>query len=105
VLGLPFPGGPPIDKAGATADIMTIAVDPRQQGHGIGRRLLDHLTGEARAAGADALLLEVRADNEAAQNLYRRAGFEHIQTRRNYYRPDNVDAHIMRVVLKDARNE
>lgn len=94
-----------IDKAGATADIMTIAVDPQQQGHGIGRRLLDRLTGEARAAGADALLLEVRADNEAAQNLYRRAGFEHIQTRRNYYRPDNVDAHIMRVVLKDARNE
>lgn len=93
-----------IDCAGATADIMTIAVDPEQQGHGLGRRLLTQLTDEARGAGADALLLEVRADNEPARNLYLRAGFEHIQTRRNYYRPDNVDAHILRKKLtKEVR--
>jgi ribosomal-protein-alanine N-acetyltransferase len=91
-----------IDSAGATADVMTIAVDPAQQGRGIGRRLLDHLTGQARATGAEALLLEVRADNATAQKLYLAAGFEHIQTRRNYYRPDNVDAHIMRANLKEV---
>lgn len=88
-----------IDCAGSTADIMTIAVTPGRQGHGIGRILLDHLTAQARRSGAEALLLEVRADNEPARNLYLRAGFEHIQTRRGYYRPGNVDAHIMRAHL------
>jgi len=89
-----------VDCAGSTADVMTIAVAPDQQGHGLGRRLLERLTRDAREAGAEALLLEVRADNDSARNLYLRAGFEHIQTRRNYYRPDNVDAHIMRAALQ-----
>lgn len=94
-----------VDCAGATADVMTIAVDPGRQGHGLGRRLLERLTAEARGSGAEALLLEVRADNEAARNLYLRAGFEHIRTRRNYYRPDNVDAHIMRANLEVTSND
>ncbi|RNI22243.1 ribosomal protein S18-alanine N-acetyltransferase [Flexivirga caeni] len=89
-----------IDCAGATADVMTIGVDPAAQGAGVGRALLAHLLRQAREAGAEALLLEVRADNDRARNLYLRAGFEHIQTRRNYYRPDNVDAHILRADLK-----
>lgn len=89
-----------IDCAGNTADIMTIAVAPGQQGHGLGRTLLDRLTTQARDSGAEALLLEVRADNEPARNLYLRAGFEHIQTRRGYYRPGNVDAHVMRAHLE-----
>ena len=91
--------------AGATADVLTIAVDPGRQGHGLGRRLLERLTAEARGSGAEALLLEVRADNEPARNLYLRAGFEHIRTRRNYYRPDNVDAHIMRANLEVISND
>lgn len=89
-----------IDCAGATADVMTIALDPGRRGRGLGRRLLDRLTDQARDSGAEALLLEVRADNVRAQNLYLRAGFEHIRTRRNYYRPDNVDALIMRANLE-----
>lgn len=91
-----------IDCAGATADIMTIAVAPGQQGRGLGRTLLDWLMDQARESGAEALLLEVRADNEVARNLYARAGFEHIQTRRGYYHPGNIDAHVMRAHLKDA---
>lgn len=91
-----------IDCAGSTADVMTIAVAPGEQGNGVGRTLLDHLTTQARRSGAEALLLEVRADNEPARNLYLRAGFEHIRTRRGYYRPDNVDAHIMRAHLEEA---
>lgn len=89
-----------IDCAGSTADVMTIAVVPAQQGHGVGRALLERLTAQARESGADALLLEVRADNMPAQNLYLRAGFEHIQTRRGYYQPGNVDAHVMRAHLR-----
>lgn len=93
-----------IDCAGPTADVMTIAVAPGRQGHGLGRSLLDRLRTQARESGAEALLLEVRADNEAARNLYLRSGFEHIRTRRGYYRPDNVDAHIMRAHLVGDRS-
>ena len=39
-------------------------------------------TGAARS-----VLLEVRADNEAAQRLYRRRGFAEIGRRRGYYQP------------------
>lgn len=85
-----------IDCAGSTADVMTIAVAPGQQGRGLGRTLLHRLRTQARESGAEALLLEVRADNKPARNLYLRTGFEHIRTRRGYYHPGNVDAHIMR---------
>jgi ribosomal-protein-alanine acetyltransferase len=93
-----------IDCAGATADVMTIAVAPGQQGRGLGRTLLDRLMTQARESGAEALLLEVRADNERARNLYARAGFEHIQTRRGYYQPGNVDAYVMRAHLVGEHN-
>lgn len=91
-----------LDCAGATADIMTIAVAPGQQGRGLGRTLLDRLMTQARESGAEAILLEVRADNEIARNLYARAGFENIRTRRGYYQPGNVDAHILRAHLEDS---
>ncbi|WP_265448041.1 ribosomal protein S18-alanine N-acetyltransferase [Flexivirga meconopsidis] len=88
-----------VDCAGQTADVMTVGVAPAAQGSGLGRRLLDWMTDEATASGAEALLLEVRADNERARNLYLRAGFEQLQTRRGYYQPGNVDAHVMRIHL------
>ena len=44
------------------------------------------------------MLLEVRADNPRAQQLYHRYGFEQIHVRRRYYR-DGVDALIMRLRL------
>ena len=42
------------------------------------------------------VLLEVRADNEAAQRLYRRRGFTEIGRRRGYYQPSGADAVVMR---------
>ncbi len=59
------------------------------------RRLL----AEARRRGASEVLLEVRADNPGAQQLYRSLGFERIATRPHYYQPDDVDALIMRLEL------
>jgi [ribosomal protein S18]-alanine N-acetyltransferase len=46
------------------------------------------------------VLLEVRADNDAAIRLYERHGFERIAVRRRYYQPGDVDAHIMRRRLR-----
>ena len=85
-----------IDVSGDVADLMTIATVPEAQGRGLGRRLLDELVRRAERSGADALLLEVRADNEAAKRLYGTSGFEVISVRRRYYQPGDIDALVMR---------
>ena len=85
-----------IDVSGDVADLMTIATVPEAQGHGLGRRLLDELVRRAERGGAEALLLEVRADNEAAKRLYASSGFEVISVRRRYYQPGAIDALVMR---------
>ncbi len=81
-----------------TADIQTIGVLPRFEGQGIGRAMLTELLDEARRRGAETVMLEVRADNPRAQQLYTRFGFARIHTRKRYYR-DGVDAWVMRLVL------
>ncbi|MHA7275191.1 ribosomal protein S18-alanine N-acetyltransferase [Arthrobacter sp. HLT1-21] len=81
-----------------TADIQTIGVLPECEGKGIGTAMLTELLAEARNRGATEVLLEVRADNPRAQKLYTLTGFEHIHTRRKYYR-DGVDAWVMRLIL------
>ena len=81
-----------------TADVQTIAIAPHHEGKGYGRALLDFLTREARARGAEQILLEVRADNPRAQDLYQRNGYQQIHVRRGYYN-DGVDAIIMRKEL------
>jgi ribosomal-protein-alanine N-acetyltransferase len=83
------------------ADVQTIAVVPEQEGRGIGSALLTELIRESRLRRAEDVLLEVRADNPRAQQLYRRYGFEQIHVRPRYYR-DGVDALIMRLRLDTA---
>lgn len=83
------------------ADVQTIAVVPEAEGRGIGSTLLATLIAEARQRGAADVLLEVRADNPRAQQLYLRFGFEQIHVRPRYYR-DGVDALIMRLQLGAA---
>lgn len=91
-----------LDLGGEVADIMTIAVAPRAQGRGVGGRLLAELVERAARDGAEYLMLEVRDDNAPARALYERAGFELLTTRRRYYQPGGVDAHILRRTLKGA---
>ena len=78
-------------------DIQTIAVSPDMRGQGIGRSLLVALISEARDRGATRIFLEVRADNDPAQALYRNLGFIPIGVRKGYYQPDGVDAVSMRL--------
>jgi [ribosomal protein S18]-alanine N-acetyltransferase len=80
-----------------TADVQTLAVAVEWQGAGVGALLLTALLDEARRRGAGEVLLEVRADNEAAARLYGRFGFERIGVRRGYYQPGGVDAIVMRL--------
>jgi ribosomal-protein-alanine N-acetyltransferase len=88
-----------LDLSGDVADVMTIATTPGHQGRGTGRLLLAELVRRATAHGVDAVLLEVRADNDAARRLYDRAGFEVISVRRRYYQPGDVDALVMRLIV------
>ena len=82
--------------AGSEADVQTLGVAPALQGRGVGTLLLRALTAEAVRRGSTSLLLEVRADNDAALALYARAGFERISVRRRYYQPGDVDAWVLR---------
>ena len=88
-----------LNHGGEIVDVMTIAVAPAAQGQGLGAVLMDWLIDEARRGGAEHLMLEVRANNVAAQRLYTKAGFAMMTVRRRYYQPGDVDAHIMRLNL------
>ncbi|MCW2856995.1 MAG: GCN5-related N-acetyltransferase [Marmoricola sp.] len=58
---------------GFVADLM---VAPNQRRRGFGRTMMAGLTEWAAEGGASVLLLQVAADNEAAQSLYAQLGFE-----------------------------
>jgi [ribosomal protein S18]-alanine N-acetyltransferase len=77
------------------AHVATIGVATSRQGEGIGARLLDALLAVADRR-SPVVLLEVRADNEVAQGLYRRRGFAEIGRRRGYYQPSGDDAVVMK---------
>lgn len=92
-----------IDHGGQIADLMTIAVAPGHRGSGVGGDLLSELERRAADGGAEALILEVRADNEPAKALYERRGYVVLTVRRGYYQPGNVDALVMRKMLGERR--
>ena len=91
-----------VDLGGEVADVMTMAVASRAQGHGLGRQLLEELVTRAAADHAAYLMLEVRADNAPARKLYESRGFELLTVRRRYYQPGDVDAHVMRLTLQEV---
>ena len=75
--------------------VTTIAVDPAWHRHQIGTRLLLAITREAIAREVNALTLEVRVSNEAAQAMYERFGFHSVGVRKGYYAETNEDAIVM----------
>lgn len=80
--------------------IQTLAVRRDRQGRGLGARLLSALIDEAVRRGEPMVGLEVRADNEGAQRLYGRFGFEQVGVRKGYYQPSNTDAILMVLNIK-----
>ncbi len=79
---------------GDVADLDRIAVLPFARRRGIAAEVLEQLIEAAGGHGAERMLLEVGADNEAAIALYERYGFATISTRKGYY-PGRIDALIM----------
>jgi GNAT superfamily N-acetyltransferase len=62
---------------GAIAHVIQIAVDGAVRGQRVGERMLDHVRGEARAAGCTRWYLNVKRDNTPALRLYDRVGFRY----------------------------
>ncbi|RDE09487.1 ribosomal protein S18-alanine N-acetyltransferase [Pelagibacterium lacus] len=88
--------------AGAECELLTIAVDPRLRGKGMGRALLEAAFADLAMSPVTSMVLEVDETNLAAQRLYRRFGFAEIGRRRGYYpKPDGsaATALVMRAAI------
>ena len=79
------------------SELINIAVLPDYRGRGIAQSLLDALLAHAREKDCKSMFLEVASRNEAAQNLYKKNGFETVGKRVGFYGDD--DALLMRKEL------
>ncbi|HSK54996.1 MAG TPA: ribosomal protein S18-alanine N-acetyltransferase [Jiangellales bacterium] len=82
---------------GEAADVQTVAVAPGGQRRGTGTLLVEALLDDADRRGVGEVVLEVRADNIPALELYRAVGFERVGVRRGYYAAGRVDALVLRL--------
>lgn len=65
--------------------LLNICIKPDSQGKGFGRQVLDHVIELALEQSASIVVLEVRASNFRAQQLYLSTGFNEMSVRRGYY--------------------
>ena len=75
--------------------IGTLAVHPDYRRCGIAARLLSLALETAAKSGYYNAFLEVRQQNNSAQSLYRRFGFEVVGIRKRYYKDNGEDAIMM----------
>ena len=74
---------------GDDVELMTIAVDPKFRGKGVGAALLRACFEDLMMTPSKRMILEVAADNPAAIKLYHKLGFAKLSERKGYYaRPD-----------------
>ena len=66
------------------ANLLLMAIDPAQQGQGLGYQLLDASVAMLKNNPVQ-IFLEVRESNQAAIKLYEKSGFHQIDLRKNYY--------------------
>jgi [ribosomal protein S18]-alanine N-acetyltransferase len=78
---------------GDDAELMTIAVDPKYRGKGVGKALMQACFEDLRMTPSRRMILEVATDNPAAIKLYDNLGFKTLSERKGYYaRPDGQPA-------------
>jgi ribosomal-protein-alanine N-acetyltransferase len=86
---------------GDDVELMTIAVDPKYRGRGVGEALMKACFADLMMTPSRRMILEVAADNPAAIRLYEKFGFQKLSERQGYYaRPDGQPA----TALVMARN-
>lgn len=77
------------------AHLLDIAVNPADQGQGIGGKLLTQLMQHAEERQASMMFLEVRVSNQRAIHLYQQAGFNEMGIRKNYYPTSEGKEHAL----------
>ncbi len=77
------------------AQIMRVAVKKTMRNQGLGLLLTQELIHKAWESGAEAVTLEVRESNMAAQTVYERCGFVSGGVRPDYYEDTHEGAVIM----------
>ena len=75
--------------------VMIVAVAPAWRRRGIAQRMLLEAMEQARQADCARAILEVRASNVGAQQLYYRLGFAPVGVRPKYYQRPSEDALIL----------
>ncbi len=75
--------------------IVSIAVRQSHRKEGIGELMIIGAVESNQLMGNNELTLEVRTSNEAAQNLYKKFGFNIVGRRKQYYSDNREDAYIM----------
>lgn len=77
------------------ADLCNLAVDVSCRRQSVGEKLLMTGMDFVKKRQAERILLEVRAGNSQAQNLYKKTGFVCIGVRKGYYSNPPEDAVLM----------
>ncbi|HAV79024.1 MAG TPA: ribosomal-protein-alanine N-acetyltransferase [Anaerolineae bacterium] len=84
--------------------IATIATHPEHRKQGIARELLTYALRYMSMEGAVTSFLEVRESNLAAQEMYRKFGYEESGRRKRYYKDTNEDAILMTLTGLESLN-
>lgn len=85
------------------ARLYGIAVADAARGQGVATALVETIAAAARAQGCTALGLEVRADNDAAQGLYRKLGFVAAGVLPGYYQDGTAALRMRRALTGDLQ--
>lgn len=67
------------------AEMLSVVTKTSERGKGYAEKLLRFAETDLKKAGVNAVFLEVREGNMPAINLYKKAGFNEISKRKNYY--------------------
>ncbi len=84
----------------AMIHVLNLAVRTQWRRSGIARELMNAVIRWAEEHGKEAVFLEVRRSNLAAQSLYQSLTFRTVCTWHGYYSDINEDAHIMLKTLQ-----
>jgi [ribosomal protein S18]-alanine N-acetyltransferase len=86
------------------AHVATLATHPDFRRRGIAKKLLAHALRHLMGDGARSSFLEVRESNIAAQEMYRKFGYEASGRRPRYYKDNDEDAILMNLASLNAES-
>jgi RimJ/RimL family protein N-acetyltransferase len=91
---LPFEG-----RARHVAQIGTLAVDPKLQGTGLAREMVEGAIEQMKAMGIRRAELQAEADNARGLAFYRKLGFEQEGVQRRAYRRGGQDMDVDEIMM------